>query len=137
MATEKIESEAPPLDKDPFDISKVQDEQPYDAIVIGSGVGGLTAASFLAQEGQRVLVLEQHQIAGGCCHTFELGGYRFGTGECWVKESDVVVGLLGSQNHAPHSQRGSTFCRRALRRRFGRRQALQPSCLAQQCDHRR
>jgi len=41
-----------------------------DAIVIGSGIGGLSCASLLARSGKKVLVLEQHDQAGGCCHTF-------------------------------------------------------------------
>jgi all-trans-retinol 13,14-reductase len=42
----------------------------WDAIVIGSGLGGLTAAAYLATNGQRVLVLEQHWVAGGNAHVF-------------------------------------------------------------------
>ena len=43
----------------------------YDAIVIGSGVGGLACASLLAQlRGQRVLVLERHWRLGGFTHAF-------------------------------------------------------------------
>jgi all-trans-retinol 13,14-reductase len=41
-----------------------------DAIVIGSGIGGMTCACLLARAGKKVLVLEQHDQAGGCCHTF-------------------------------------------------------------------
>ena len=58
----------------------------YDYIVIGSGIGGLTAASLLSQRGYKVLVLEQHTICGGCCHSFTSGGYRFGTGIHYVGE---------------------------------------------------
>ena len=60
--------------------NKVEDED-YDVIVIGSGIGGLTVASLLAQHDKRVLVLEQHYKAGGACHTFEKDGYRFATGK--------------------------------------------------------
>lgn len=42
----------------------------YDMIVIGAGLGGLTAGAKLAKEGKKVLVLEQHDRAGGCATTF-------------------------------------------------------------------
>src|SRR5688572_23284451 len=41
-----------------------------DVVVIGSGLSGLTAAAYLAALGQRVLVLEQYDVAGGCSQTF-------------------------------------------------------------------
>jgi len=53
------------------------EQREWDAIVIGSGLGGLTAAAYLAAEGagdgatgRRVLVLEQHYVAGGNAHVF-------------------------------------------------------------------
>ena len=46
-------------------------ERTFDAIVIGSGIGGLTAAAALAKCGRRVLVLEQHTQLGGLTQTFK------------------------------------------------------------------
>ncbi|XP_066522096.1 inactive all-trans-retinol 13,14-reductase-like [Hoplias malabaricus] len=54
--------------------------QNLDAIVIGSGIGGMTAAATMAKTGKRVLVLEQHDQAGGCCHTFTEKGFEFDVG---------------------------------------------------------
>ena len=53
----------------------------WDAIVIGSGIGGLTAAVLLGTHGgKRVLVLERHYEAGGFTHTFHRPGYRWDVG---------------------------------------------------------
>ena len=43
----------------------------YDVIIIGSGLGGLTAGAKLVKEGKSVLVLEQHDRPGGCATTFK------------------------------------------------------------------
>jgi all-trans-retinol 13,14-reductase len=53
----------------------------WDAIVIGSGIGGLTAAVLLAVHGgKRVLVLERHYAAGGFTHVFHRPGYEWDVG---------------------------------------------------------
>jgi prolycopene isomerase len=49
----------------------------YDAIVIGAGNGGLTAAASLAAKGASVLLLEQHNIPGGCATSFCRGRFEF------------------------------------------------------------
>jgi phytoene dehydrogenase-like protein len=49
----------------------------YDAVVIGSGIGGLITANLLARDGARVLLVEQHYMAGGYCSTFRRGGFTF------------------------------------------------------------
>ena len=62
-------------------------DEPWDAIVIGSGIGGLTAAVLLAQHGgKRVLVLERHYEAGGFTHTFRRPGYEWDVGLHYVGE---------------------------------------------------
>lgn len=60
---------------------KHDDPGPYDAIVIGSGMGGMTTAALLAAVGRKVLVLEQHYVPGGFTHTFKRpGGYHWDVG---------------------------------------------------------
>jgi phytoene dehydrogenase-like protein len=44
----------------------------YDAIVVGAGHNGLTAAAYLARAGLSALVLERREIVGGCCVTEEI-----------------------------------------------------------------
>ena len=53
----------------------------WDAIVVGSGVGGLVCADYLVGSGRKVLVLEQHDVAGGNTHVFRRRrAYEFDTG---------------------------------------------------------
>ena len=49
----------------------------YDYVIVGGGMGGLTAGALLAHAGARVAVLEAHEYAGGYCHTFPMGKYQF------------------------------------------------------------
>lgn len=51
-----------------------------DTLIIGSGVGGLSAALCLARAGQKVLIIEQHKLPGGWCQSFKLKGFRFSPG---------------------------------------------------------
>ncbi len=56
-------------------------EEHYDCIVIGSGIGGLTAASLLSKHGsKKVLVLEKHGVAGGFTHVFHRPNYEWDVG---------------------------------------------------------
>ena len=49
----------------------------FDYVILGAGLGGLSAAACLTRQGYRVVVLEQHYLPGGCCHTFDFGDYSF------------------------------------------------------------
>lgn len=61
----------------PFPIVRCEPRPGYDAIVIGAGIGGLTCGALLARAGLRVLLVEQHYMAGGYCSTFRRSGYTF------------------------------------------------------------
>eukprot|EP00095_Tigriopus_kingsejongensis_P004126 snap_masked-scaffold122_size333723-processed-gene-2.17 protein:Tk04126 transcript:snap_masked-scaffold122_size333723-processed-gene-2.17-mRNA-1 annotation:"hypothetical protein BRAFLDRAFT_119025" len=71
--------------KQTFLPEQVKDET-FDAIIVGSGIGGLTTGVILAKLGKRVLILEQHDQAGGCCHTFRDKGYEFDVGIHYIGE---------------------------------------------------
>jgi prolycopene isomerase len=51
----------------------------YDVIIIGAGVGGMSAAATLAANGLKVLLLEQHHKVGGCATNFTRGDFTFNT----------------------------------------------------------
>ena len=56
----------------------------YDAIVIGSGMGGLTTAALLSELGWKVCVLEQHYTAGGYTHSYDRAGYEWDVGVHYI-----------------------------------------------------
>lgn len=60
----------------------------YDAIVVGSGMGGMTVASVLARNGQRVLLLEQNNIVGGLTQCYSRDGYTWNTGLHYIGDVD-------------------------------------------------
>lgn len=65
---------------------KLRYEEEFDTIIIGSGMSGLALAAILSKDGQKVLVLERHYVAGGCTHTFKRGHYEWDVGLHYVGE---------------------------------------------------
>lgn len=63
---------------------RAQIDPKYDAIVVGSGLGGLTTAALLAKAGRRVLVLERHYTAGGFTHSYRRRGFEWDVGVHYV-----------------------------------------------------
>lgn len=63
---------------------------PWDYLIIGSGMGGMTAGALLTALGKRVLLLEQHYVPGGFTHTFKR--------QRWVWDVGVhAVGEVGDR----------------------------------------
>jgi len=69
-------------------LSQDQTSAAYDAIVIGGGHNGLTAAAYLARAGLSTLVLERREIVGGCCVTEEIAP------GCRVSTTSYVASML-------------------------------------------
>lgn len=60
----------------------------FDYVILGAGLGGLSAAACLTRQGYRVAVLEKHYLPGGCCHTFDYGEYSFCADVHYISQCD-------------------------------------------------
>jgi len=61
-------------------IHRESEKEVYDVIVIGAGIGGLSAAALLAKAGKSVLLVERHDRPGGYAHGFRRRDYHFDSG---------------------------------------------------------
>ena len=71
------------------------------AIVIGSGIGGLSVALRMANLGFEVLVFDANEGPGGKITSKQLGKYRFDTGPSVLTEPELLDDLLVNSNQAP------------------------------------
>ena len=65
-----------------------------DVLIIGSGISSLTLAGLLSKAGKKVLVIEQHYIAGGTTHSFEMDGIEHETGLHYVGNIEKRMKIL-------------------------------------------
>ncbi|WP_021592131.1 phytoene desaturase family protein [Actinomadura welshii] len=65
-------------------------------VVVGAGLGGLSAALHLAARGRDVLVVEGRDAPGGCCGSVTSGPYRFDTGPSVLTMPDVLAATFGA-----------------------------------------
>ncbi len=66
----------------------MKDQQTYDILIIGSGLGGLVCAYILSKNGYKVAVLEKNKQIGGCLQTFKRFGVKFDTGMHYIGSVD-------------------------------------------------
>ncbi len=69
-------------------------EHPYDAIIVGGGIAGLTATAYLAREGRKVLLIEKNRELGGLVNTFDRDGFRFDAGVRALLDAGIVLSML-------------------------------------------
>ena len=62
----------------------------YDTIIIGSGLGGLTAATLLSRKGFKTLIVESRSRIGGRFSTFEYEGFKLPTGAILIPDGWVI-----------------------------------------------
>lgn len=121
----------------------------YDVVVIGSGLGGLTAANILAREGRSVLLLEQHYKLGGMAtwfkrpdgNIFDISLHGFPHGmikSCkryWSREiSDSIIQLEGVRFDNPMFSLTTSFDRQDFTRLLTNQFKIEPSRVAEFFD---
>lgn len=66
----------------------------YDAVIVGGGIAGLTAAAYLAKDGYRPIVIEQQDTIGGLINSFNYKGFVFDGGIRSIESSGVVKPMI-------------------------------------------
>jgi phytoene dehydrogenase-like protein len=66
----------------------------YDAIIVGGGIAGLTAAAYLANAGRSILLCEKESACGGLVNTFEREGFFYDGGARAMESSGIILPML-------------------------------------------
>jgi phytoene dehydrogenase-like protein len=66
----------------------------YHSIVVGGGIAGLTAASFLAKAGKKVLLIEKNNEFGGLVNSFSRNGFHFDAGVRALEDAGIIFPML-------------------------------------------
>lgn len=69
-------------------------ENRYDAVVVGGGIAGLTAAAYLARAGRNVLLIEKNDEVGGLVNTFWRDGFRFDAGVRALEDAGIIRPMM-------------------------------------------
>ena len=69
--------------------------------VVGAGIGGLSAAAYLAAAGAEVTVYERAERVGGVAGRLELDGFRFDTGPSWYLLADLFERFFEDCGRSP------------------------------------
>jgi phytoene dehydrogenase-like protein len=70
----------------------------YDTVVVGGGIAGLTATTYLARKGQKVLLIEKNKELGGLVNTFSHNGFRFDAGVRALLDAGIILTMLKDLN---------------------------------------
>ena len=70
------------------------DEYKYDTVVVGGGIAGLTATTYLARAGQKVLLIEKNGECGGLVNTFTRNGFHFDAGVRALLDAGIIFTML-------------------------------------------
>ena len=77
----------------------------YDAIVVGSGIGGMAAGVLMAHQGKKVLMVEKHDCLGGRVSAYKKGEFNFDLGVHIISRGNKgplgeVLRRVGAENNA-------------------------------------
>jgi phytoene dehydrogenase-like protein len=69
-------------------------ENKYNTIIVGGGIAGLTSATYLSREGQKVLLFEKNKGCGGLVNSFNRDGFQFDAGVRALINAGIILPML-------------------------------------------